>query len=89
MTRTSAMTPAEFIAIRETLGLTKLELGRALRLTGDCNKTVDRWEKAERAISGPVAIAMECFRDHGLPGTKRPVGRPRKKRPALPLPPPE
>jgi hypothetical protein len=44
------------------------ELGRLLRLTGrDPGQTVLNWESGKRAISGPVAVAVELMLAGALP----------------------
>jgi hypothetical protein len=46
------------------------ELARALRLEGrDVGATVLRWERGERAVSGPVSVAIEMM----LAGAKPPA----------------
>lgn len=53
------VTPNQFKEARCKLGFTQLEMGVALRLTGDQARTVRRWEAGEREISGPVSLAVE------------------------------
>ena len=54
------MTPATFKRIRtERLGLTQTQLAAVLRV--DDLRTIRRWEKGERAISGPVSYLMELL----------------------------
>lgn len=53
------MTPAEFKSIRERAGLTQSGIATLLRI--DDIRSVRRWEKGERAISGPVCYLMELL----------------------------
>ncbi len=53
------MTPAQFKAIRERAGLTQSGLAAFLRISD--LRSVRRWERGERAISGPVAYLMELL----------------------------
>ena len=54
------MTPETFKRIRtERLGLTQTQLAAVLRV--DDLRTIRRWEKGERAISGPVSYLMELL----------------------------
>lgn len=52
------MTGAEFMGIRKSLGMTKAEMARALRVSG--TRTIHRWESGRR-VPGPVSIVMEFF----------------------------
>lgn len=52
------MTPAEFRAHRDALGLSAAAMGDALLLGKDGGRTVRRWESGDVAISGPVTLAM-------------------------------
>jgi DNA-binding transcriptional regulator YiaG len=53
------MTPATFHAIRQRAGLTQSELARLLRI--EDIRSIRKWEKGERAISGPVSLLMEML----------------------------
>ncbi len=54
------MTPATFKRIRtERLGMTQTQLAAVLRI--DDIRTIRRWEKGDRAISGPVTYLMELL----------------------------
>lgn len=55
----SVVTAAEFKAIRKRLGLTQSELAAVLRISD--LRTIRKWEKAEREISGPVSYLMELL----------------------------
>lgn len=59
------MTGAEFKSIRERFNLTQSELAALLRIAD--LRTVRRWEKGEREISGPVQIIMELMDADELP----------------------
>ena len=50
------MTPQEFRAAREQLGLSKAALARILGVSS--GRTVAMWEHGERPVTGPVALAM-------------------------------
>lgn len=51
------MTPAELKIARKTLGLSQEGFARAMGLTGvHSDRTVRRWEDAERDIPGPVVV---------------------------------
>jgi transcriptional regulator with XRE-family HTH domain len=52
------MTPDELKSARYRLGMTQAQLAKALELGKDGNRAVRRWERAERPISGPVAVAV-------------------------------
>lgn len=52
------MTPDEFAAARAALGMTQAQLAAALE--SDL-RTVRRWEAGERAIPGPVRVALRCI----------------------------
>ncbi len=58
-TTAAPMTPAEFKRIRESAGLTQTELGERIRVSD--RRTIRRWEKGEREISGPVSLLMELL----------------------------
>lgn len=56
------MTADELRAIRTSLGLTQLELGRWLLLSGEQpGHTIRMWEMGKRPITGPVAVALRAF----------------------------
>ncbi len=57
------MNPETFKSIRKRLGLTQSGMARGLRMSD--NRTVRRWEKGEREISGPVSMLMELM-DAGI-----------------------
>lgn len=59
------MTPAELLAIRTRYGLSQTEMARILRVSD--LRTVRRWEKGERAISGPASIVLELMASGELP----------------------
>jgi DNA-binding transcriptional regulator YiaG len=58
------MTPSTFQRIRAKLGMTQTQLAAALRI--EDIRTIRRWEKGERAISGPVSLLMELLDDGRL-----------------------
>lgn len=51
----------ELRAARRKLGLTASGLAKALRLGKGGDRTVRRWEYGERAIPGPVQVAIEMM----------------------------
>jgi len=53
------MTAAEFAAIRRRAGLTQSQLAALLRI--EDLRTIRRYEKDERAVSGPVSLLMEML----------------------------
>jgi DNA-binding transcriptional regulator YiaG len=53
------MTPTTFKSIRQRAGLTQTGLAAVLRI--DDLRTIRRYEKGERAISGPVSLLMEML----------------------------
>lgn len=53
------MTPSSFKSIRKRAGLTQSGLAAVLRI--DDLRTIRRYEKGERAISGPVSLLMEML----------------------------
>ena len=55
------MTPAEFHAARKRLHLTQAQLAEALKLGKGGKRAVQCWERGERGISGPVAVAIEMM----------------------------
>ena len=50
------MTPADFASIRHTLGLSQPALARILGI--EDFRTISRYERGERKVSGPVSILM-------------------------------
>ena len=48
------MTPAELKSARKTLGLSQADFARVVAVASD--RTVRRWEDAERDIPGPVVV---------------------------------
>ena len=59
------MTAAQFAAIRERAQLTQSQLAARLRI--EDLRTVRRYEKGERAVSGPVSLLMELLDAGRLP----------------------
>lgn len=55
----SDMTPDQLKSARQSLRLSQAGLAAELRLGGDGARTVRRWERGEREIPGPVAVALE------------------------------
>lgn len=53
------MTPSTFKSIRQRARLTQSGLAAVLRI--DDLRTIRRYEKGERAISGPVSLLMEML----------------------------
>ena len=53
------MTPSTFKSIRKRAGLT--QSGLAARLRIEDLRTIRRYERCERAISGPVSLLMEML----------------------------
>lgn len=53
------MTPSAFRAIRKRAGLTQSGLAAFLRV--DDLRTIRRYEKGERSVSGPVSYLMELL----------------------------
>lgn len=53
------MTPSSFKAIRERAGLTQSGLAARLRISD--LRTIRKWEKGEREVSGPVSLLMEML----------------------------
>lgn len=49
------MSPAEFRAAREHLGLSTAEMARLLEVTV---RAVQMWEHGDRAVPGPVRVAL-------------------------------
>lgn len=63
------MTPAEFKSIRKRLGLSTVEMGRALGYEGQDNSvsvTVRRYESGMRPIPPTIAVLMGIYARHGL-----------------------
>ena len=58
------MNPSTFQRIRAKLGMTQTQLAAALRI--EDIRTIRRWERGERAISGPVSLLMELLDDGRL-----------------------
>ena len=58
------MTPSTFQRIRSNLGMTQTQLAAVLRI--EDIRTIRRWERGERAISGPVSLLMELLDDGRL-----------------------
>lgn len=53
------MKPTTLKQIRSELGMTQAELGGHLRISGrDPGRTVRKWEAGDRAIQGPVVVAL-------------------------------
>lgn len=50
------MTPAEFRAARESLGLTGEALARVLHVNG--SRIIRKWEAGEARVPGPVEVLM-------------------------------
>ena len=55
------MTPAEFIEIRQQLGLSIAGLAEKLRLDP---RTIRRYEAGDRKVSGPVMALLDIFTSH-------------------------
>lgn len=53
------MTPATFKTIRTRAGLSQSGLAARLRISD--LRTIRKWEKGEREISGPVSLLMEML----------------------------
>lgn len=53
------MTPQTFKSIRQRAGLTQSGLAAVLRISD--LRTIRKWEKGEREISGPVSLLMEML----------------------------
>ena len=53
------MTPAEFKGARADAGL-PTQQAAAIALESDL-RTVRRWENGERAVPGPVRVALRCM----------------------------
>ena len=58
------MTPSAFKSIRERAGLSQSGLAALLRV--EDLRTIRRYEKGEREISGPVSLLMEMLDDGRL-----------------------
>jgi DNA-binding transcriptional regulator YiaG len=59
------MTPAELRRIRAKAGLSLDGLAKVLRIAD--LSTIHRWEKGDRAISGPASILLEMLDQGELP----------------------
>lgn len=59
------MTPTEFKTARESLGFSKHELSRLLRLSGP--SAIRYWESGARKVPGPVTVIMEGLLGKGWP----------------------
>jgi DNA-binding transcriptional regulator YiaG len=59
------MTPHEIRRIRTKAGLSLDGLAKVLRI--EDRSTVHRWEKGQRAISGPASIVLELLDAGELP----------------------
>lgn len=59
------MTPLEIRRIRTEAGLSLDGLAKLLRI--EDRSTVHRWEKGQRAISGPASIVLELLDAGELP----------------------
>lgn len=64
------MTPAEFRRAREHLGLSTAEMAQALEVTV---RAVQMWEHGDRAVPGPVRVALRFM----LPPPRPPHARAR------------
>ena len=79
------MTPDEVRRIRTEAGLSLDGLAKVLRI--EDRSTVHRWEKGQRAVSGPASILLELidarklparyFKQAGIDAIRSPVGPPR------------
>lgn len=60
------MTPADFRAARNALGLTQKQMAEALRMGKHGWQSISKWEsdEFEGAIPGPVTLAVECLLNH-------------------------
>lgn len=64
------MTGPEFKVIRKRLGLSTVEMGRALGYEGQDNSisvTVRRYESGMRPIPPTVTVLVDMFNRHGVP----------------------
>lgn len=59
------MTPDDFRAVRNSLGLTQHELAKALEMGRWGFQTVGKWERGEQPVPGPVRVALRCLLEHG------------------------
>lgn len=64
------MTPGELKSARKSLGLSQAELARVVGV--DSDRTVRRWENAERDIPGSVEVLLRLLVE--LPAARRLVG---------------
>lgn len=55
------LTPANFRAARNRLGLSQHEMAEALRMGKWGFQTILKWEKGKQPIPGPVTLAVECL----------------------------
>ena len=55
------LTPGEFRAHRDALGLTAASLADLLLLGQGGGRTIRRWESGASPISGPVSIALKLL----------------------------
>ena len=53
------MTAIEFIACRESLGLTRQEMASKLRMAPWGHQTIGDWETGKRQIPGTVTVGVE------------------------------
>lgn len=53
------MTPTEFKAIRQSLGLSAAQLARLVGV--ESGRTVRRWEAGDSAIPGPVRVLLTAI----------------------------
>lgn len=60
------MEAERFKAIRTAAGLTLAEVAILLRMSDQ--RTVRRWERGDREISGPVSLLMELLESGEMPG---------------------
>jgi hypothetical protein len=66
------MTPADFIAAREQIGLarglgrklTQHEMADALDMGKHGWQSISKWENGHAPIPGPVALAVRCLTNH-------------------------
>lgn len=63
------MTPADFKAARQRLGLSQNALARALRVAD--GRTVRRWEAGQRDIPGPAMVAVAYMLRFGVLETQK------------------
>ena len=63
------MTPQEFDAIKDRLGLSYVALAKWLDLSSD--RVVRRYKDGDRPIPGPVRVAMRLFDEGHIPNHMR------------------